>query len=153
MRVSGNIFERLIIKILPLSLVFGLLAFMTTTRTIAEIAKLFLAVTIIFWGFDSLTILTKGVRKVIIKGNQLVIGKDEITIDDILSIVPRKDIRRGIDIKTIEIEYLKDGLLKKQKTMTKPTFFDLFGKKFKTIDLLNKHFPNLKNKVGEETED
>jgi hypothetical protein len=83
----------------------------------------------------------------------VILGDDRILSDDILSIVPRKDKRRGVDIKTIEIEYLKDGLTKKQRTITKPIFLDLFGKKFKTINLLTDRFPNLRERVMEETEE
>lgn len=153
MRVSGNIFERLIIKILPLCLTFGLVFYLTTNKTIVEFIKPFIGVVIILWFFDSLTILVKGIKRLTIDDNSVVLGQDKILSDDILSIVPRKDKRRGIDIKTIEIEYLKDGLTKKQRIITKPTFLDIFGKKFKTIDKLVARFPNLRDRVMEETED
>lgn len=153
MRISGNIFERLIVKILPLCFTFGLLFYLTTNKTVDQFTKPFIWTITVLWTFDSLTILFKKIKRMSIVDNQVILGDDRILSDDILSIVPRKDKRRGIDIKTIEIEYLKDGLTKKQRTITKPIFLDLFGKKFKTIDLLTERFPNLRDRVMEETED
>lgn len=153
MRVSGNIFERLVIKILPLCLTFGLLFYVTSDKEPSQFIKPFIGAILILWLFDSITILTKRIKRLTIQGAQIQFGQDKISSDDILSIVPRKDKRRGIDIKTIEIEYLKDGLSKRQRTITKPTFLDLFGKKFRTIDLLVEQFPSLRDKVMEETED
>lgn len=37
--------------------------------------------------------------------------------------------------------------------ITKPVFLDFLGKKFKTIDILVDRFPDLKDKVMEETEE
>ncbi len=153
MRVSGNIFERLIIRILPLCIALGLLFYFTTDKTVVQFAKPFIAAVIILWAFDSVTILTKGIKRLTIDNNYLIFGSDKILYDDILSIVPRKDKRRGINIKTIEIEYLKDGLTKKQRTITKPTLVDIFGNRFKTIELLVDRFPSLRDRVMDETED
>lgn len=153
MRISGNIFERLVVKILPLCFSFGLLFYLTTNKTVDQFAKPFIWTIMVLWTFDSLTILSKKIKRMTIVNNHVILGQDRILSDDILSIVPRKDKRRGIDIKTIEIEYLKDGLTQKQRTITKPIFLDIFGKKFKTIDLLVDRFPNLRNRVMEETED
>lgn len=153
MRISGTLLDRLIVKILPLCLVFGLVFYMTTNKTLIEFAKPFGAAIAILWLFDSLTLLPKRIKRLTIENNYLTLGRDIISFGHILSITPMKDKRRGIDIKTIEIEYLKDGLIKKQRTITKPIFFDLFGKKFKTIDILVGRFPNLRDKVMDETED
>jgi hypothetical protein len=151
MRISGTLLDRLIIKILPLCLAFGLVFYLTTNKTLLEFAKPFGAA--ILWLFDSMTILAKKIKRLSIKDNYLTFGKDVISFQDILSITPRKDKRRGIDIKTIEIEYLKDGSINKKRTITKPTFLDLFGKKFKTVDILVDKFPNLRDKVMDETEE
>jgi len=153
MRISGNIFERLIVKILPLCFTFGLLFYLTTHKTVDQFTKPFILTIIVLWTYDSLTLVFKKIKRMSIVDNQVILGDDRILSDDILSIVPRKDKRRGVDIKTIEIEYLKDGLTKKQRTITKPIFLDLFGKKFKTINLLTDRFPNLRERVMEETEE
>lgn len=153
MRVSGNIFERLIIKILPLCLTLELLFYLTTNKPVHQFAKPFIWTILFLWIVDSLAILPKKIKRMTIINNYVTLGQDRILSDDILSIVPRKDKRIGLDIKTIEIEYLKDGLTKKQRTITKPIFLDLFGKKFKTIDLLIDRFPDLRDRVMEETED
>lgn len=153
MIVSGNLFERLVVKILPLSFIFGLPFYLITNKTVDHFIKPFVWAIIILWTFDSLTILSKKVTRMKITGDQVILGKDRIHSDDILSIVPRKDKRRGIDIKTIEIEYLKDGLTQKKRIITKPVFLDILGKKFKTIDLLVDRFPNLRDRVMEETAD
>ena len=153
MRVSGNIFERLLIKIIPLCLTFGIIFLLTTDKSIEKLFLPFTATVAIIWLFDSLTILSKKIKRLTIIDNQLMLGNDKISIEDVLTIVPRKDKRRGIDIKTIEIEYLKDDLSKRERIITKPAFLDLFGNKFKTIDLLVSRFPQLKERILEETED
>lgn len=126
---------------------------MTTHKPLDQLALPFLWTMIILWTFDILTILPKGIKRLTIKNDYLILGDDKILVDDILSITPRKDQRRGIDIKTIEIEYLKNGLIAKQRIITKPVLFDLLGKKFKSIDLLVDRFPSLREMVMEETED
>lgn len=153
MRISGNIFDRLRIRILPVCLIFGILFFLMTDKSLTDFGKPFIAAIAILWLFDSLTILTKRIKQLSIDGNSLTLGKDVISFQDILSITPRNDKRKGINIKTIEIEYLKDGQTKKQRTITKPIFLDFLGKKFKTIDILVDRFPDLRDKVMEETEE
>ncbi len=153
MRVSGNILDRLVIRILPICVTFSLVFYLTSDKEPSQLIKPFIGTVLILWLFDSLVILSKGIKRLSIHDARIQFGQDKILSEDILSIVPRKDNRRGIDIKTIEIEYLKDGLSKRQRTITKPTFLDLFGKKFRTIDLLVEQFPNLRDKVMEETED
>ena len=117
MRISGTLLDRLIVKILPLCLVFGLVFYMTTNKTLIEFAKPFGAAIAILWLFDSLTLLPKRIKRLTIENNYLTLGRDIILFGHILSITPMKDKRRGIDIKTVEIEYLKDGLIKKQRTI------------------------------------
>jgi hypothetical protein len=129
------------------------LFYITSDQTFIDFAKPFGATIVALCLMDALTLLPKRIKRLTIANNCLTFGKDIISVESILSITPKKDKRRGIDIKTIEIEYLIDGRTKRQRTITKPTFFDLFGKKFKIINILVDQFPNLQDKVMDETED
>lgn len=90
-----------------------------TDKSLTDFGKPFIAAIAILWLFDSLTILTKRIKRLSVDGNSLTLGKDVMSFQDILSITPRNDKRKGINIKTIEIEYLKDGQTKKQRTNNK----------------------------------
>lgn len=147
MRVSGTLLDRLLIRFLPVAILPGAILYGTISFGFLEFLKIWLAILLILWVFDSILLLTKGIKRLSIVDEKLKVGSDIISTDSLLAISKVRDERRGTVIRTIQLEYLKDGMLRKVQIITKPTLGDIFGRKTKTIDILISKFPDLTTKV------
>jgi hypothetical protein len=148
MRISETVLERLIIRILPIAVALGSIMYFVTSSKLVDFSKKWAAAILIVWLFDSVLLLSKEIRRVSVVDGKLVIGRDIVDpINDLLSINKRKDERRALTIKTIEFEYLKDGMLTRKQSITKPVFGDLLGRRTRTIEILTKEFPFLHEKI------
>lgn len=149
-RISGTLLDRLLIRLLPIAILLGIIIYNTTSSNFLTFTKGWVISVIVIWLFDSAALISKRIKGLFIIDNKLRIGKDLIDADELLSINKKRDERQGTVIRTIELEYLKDNRLVKAQIISKPTLFDLLGRKTKTIDLLTRKFPDLTNRFFEE---
>ena len=147
MRISGTLLDRLLIRFLPIAILFGVILYLTTSNDFLDFLKKWTGILFILYTFDSVVIISKRIKRLVIVGDKLKIGEDIVSLDSLLAINKVRDERRGIVIRTIELGYLKNGMVKKVQIITKPTLGDILGRKTKTIDLLLSRFPVLTTKI------
>lgn len=122
--------------------------FFITSREIDRFVPIWFVVILMIWIFDSICLLSKRIKRLSIVGDKLKMGNDLIDPQkDLLTIYRRRDERQGTTIRTIELEYLRNGMLVKQQTITKPVLGDFLGRRTKTIEILIREFPVLQGRV------
>ena len=122
--------------------------FFMSSRILVDFGIKWTAAILMIWVFDSIALLTKRIKRLSIVGDKLKMGNDLIDPkNDLLTIHRKRDERRGTTIRTLELEYLKNGMMVRQQTITKPVFGDFLGRRTRTIEILINEFPFLQDKV------
>ena len=153
MRISGSYIDRLFIGILPLMIIAVLLvrifmSFMATRGNNLVLVGILL--TFIFWLFDSLVILRRKTKSLVLN-NGIYFGGELIDPKSILKIVPFNCGTTRWEIEMIEFT-IADGRV--IYVLDKPySFFKPFMKSTpsKTVRLLVNAYPGLKAKVRKTT--
>lgn len=147
MRISGTLLDRLLIRFFPFAFFLGVILYLTSTNDFLDFLKKWTVILLLLWMFDSVALITKKIRRLSIVDGKLKIGDDLVRPENLLAINKVRDERRGTVIRTIELEYLYNDMLRKVQIITKPTLGDFFGRKTKTIDILIDKFPILSTRV------
>src|SRR5688572_20276786 len=154
MRISGSYIDRLFIGILPLMIIAVLLVriFMSFMATSANnlVVPVGILVTSILWLFDSLVILKRKTKSLVLN-NGIYFGGELIDPKSILKIVPFNCGTTRWEIEMIEFT-IADGRV--IYVLDKPySFFKPFMKSTpsKTVRLLVNAYPGLKAKVRKTT--
>lgn len=148
MRLSGNYFDRLLINVLPCTLLVSIIIHFTKSDDLKQTAFVFLISTAAFWVMDTAVIFFKYKNPKTLKFNSsLSWGEREISPKEIFSIRPITDKRYRWSFDMIEVQ-LTDGtvffLIDKQQHF----LADIFGKPSKTLKRLTEEYPELDEKIA-----
>jgi hypothetical protein len=105
--------DRLLIRFLPIAIVLGAILYVTIPKDFPNFLKIWTVTLMTLWVFDSLALVTKKIKSLSIVDDKIKIGGDSISADSLLAINKVRDERRGTVIRTIELEYLKNDMLRK----------------------------------------
>ncbi len=147
MRLSGNYIDRLMVNILPWTLIISIIIHFTKVDDLKRTAFVFLITTAAFWLMDSLIIFFKfGKPKTLKLYTKLLWGDREISPQDIFRITPITDKRYRWSFDMVEFN-LTDGTM--FYIIDKPKHFiaDILGRPSKTIKLLLNEYPQLDDKI------
>ena len=148
MRLSGNYFDRLIINVLPWTLLVSITIHFIKSGDFKRTAFVFLITTGAFWLMDTLVIFFKYKNPKTLKLNaSLYWGNRKISPEEIFSIRPITDKRYRWSFDMIEVQ-LTDGttffLIDKQEHF----LADILGKPSKTLKGLTDIYPELDDKIA-----
>jgi hypothetical protein len=148
MRLSGNYIDRLLINVLPRTLIISIIIHLTKVDTdFKRTAVVFSITTAAFWLLDRLIIFFKFRRPKTLKlQSTLLWGDREISTKDIFRIRPITDKLYRWSFNMIEVQ-LTDGT--NFFLIDKPNHFkaDIMGRQSKTIKHLLAEYPELDEKV------
>lgn len=148
MRLSGNYFDRLLVNVLPWTLIISIIIHFTKNdNDFKRTAIVFSISTAAFWLMDTFIIFFKFRKPKTLKfQSTLLWGDREISPKDIFRIRPITDKRYRWSFDMIEVS-LNDGTT--FFLIDKPNHFiaDILGKPSKTIKLIIEEYPELDEKV------
>ena len=149
-RLSGNYFDRLLFRTLPATTIATLI-FILFSNTVIKlypifnlIVVVFLPLAIVLWLIDSIVLKLKKPVNLSIDGHQLLIDRIAIDTRFIIQISEWPDIRLGWDFTVLVLTFKKDGTFHSVNIIPKPKFNPIDN--LLTIELLIRHFPDLKEK-------
>ena len=148
MRLNGTYFDRLLISVLPYTLIISIILHFVKRSTFQGDIIAFAVCTLFLWGIDSIIIYFKRLTTLRIE-DKIYLGTNELSPKDIVEIIPVTDSRRRWEFKTIQFIINKDGKEQILNIMEKPmTIIDWFTNKgSKTLTPLFDSYPELKRKL------
>src|SRR4051812_30734185 len=110
MRINGNHIDRLIVNVLPWTVIIGTILYLI--KRSESISKGFILTTIALWLMDTIVLRFKRPKTLVVKHGRLIAGGVEVKPDEIKAILPATDSWPKWSFDMVEFQLIDDRKFK-----------------------------------------